>query len=149
MKTQGNPMKTASGFTLIELMIVVAIISILAAIALSAYQDHVARVQVSEGLSLAGGAKTSVATHYMARSTFPADNRDAGLALPGSISSQYVQSVTVGNGTGVIQVLYGNSANSRIQNLHLVLEPMAQDGSMQWRCSSPDLARKQLPSSCR
>lgn len=142
-------MKTASGFTLIELMIVVAIVSILAAIALPAYQDHVARAQVSEGLSLAGGAKTSVATYYMARSTFPADNSDAGLALPGSISSKYVKSVTIEDGTGVIQVLYGNSASNRIRNLHLILEPMTQDGSMQWRCSSPDLPTKHLPSSCR
>lgn len=142
-------MKTAKGFTLIELMIVVAIISILAALAVPAYQDYVARAQISEGLSLAGGAKTGVSTHYMTRSSFPTGNHDAGLASPGSISSEHVKSVTIGNADGVIEVLYGNTASSKIRNLHLLLEPVAQDGSMLWRCSSPDMASKHLPSSCR
>ncbi|HSO99968.1 MAG TPA: pilin, partial [Thioalkalivibrio sp.] len=91
--------KNMQGFTLIELMIVVAIIAILAAIALPAYQDYVARSQVSEALSLAGGAKTAVAEEQANTGDFVGiTNATAGIAAATDISGKYVTSVTVDDG---------------------------------------------------
>nr|ADI23793.1 Tfp pilus assembly protein, major pilin PilA [uncultured gamma proteobacterium HF4000_47G05] len=81
------------GFTLIELMIVVAIIGVLAAIAIPQYQNYVARAQASEAFSLASGAKTAVAEYFMLNGTFPADNGTAGLSEATDISGNYVESV--------------------------------------------------------
>ena len=79
--------KIQKGFTLIELMIVVAIIAILAAIAIPAYQDYVIRSQVSEGMSLLDGSKTAVAEFYSNRGHFPTNNESAGLAPKASITA--------------------------------------------------------------
>src|SRR6476661_11112717 len=90
--------KQAAGFTLIELMIVVAIIAILAAIAISQYQDYVIRSQVSEGSSLADGTKTAVAEFYNNFGTYSGTQASYGLAAPASITGKYVASVSVTNG---------------------------------------------------
>ena len=87
--------KIQSGFTLIELMIVVAIIGILAAIAIPQYQNYVARAQVSEALSLASGGKVALAEYFNTNGTFPANNSDAGMAAAADISGKYVDTVTV------------------------------------------------------
>lgn len=136
----------ADGFTLIELMIVVAIIAILAAIAVPAYQDYIARSQVAEGFGLATGAKRAIATYYGDRGQFPADNSSAGLADPGSIRGKYVRSVTVDN-TGQILVRFGGTANAKIAGQTLVLRAQDNNGSLSWTCGG--LNRRYLPSNCQ
>jgi len=140
------------GFTLIELMIVVAIIGILAAIAIPAYQDYTIRSQVSEGLSLADGAKTAIAEYYTNKGSFPSANASAGLADAASIKGNYVDSVNVGTTPGVITVTYGNNANSNIKNKTLQLSANATGGSIAWICKAggtDPVPAKYLPSSCR
>jgi type IV pilus assembly protein PilA len=98
--------RVQQGFTLIELMIVVAIIGILAAIAIPAYQDYTIRAQVSEGLNLSGGAKAAVTEYYQDQGTFPTSNAEAGLEAAANITGKYVATVTVVD-PGLIQVAYG------------------------------------------
>ncbi|HKK14981.1 MAG TPA: pilin [Gammaproteobacteria bacterium] len=143
-------MRKQQGFTLIELMIVVAIIGILAAIAIPAYQDYTIRSQVSEGLSLADGAKTAVAEFYNNRGTWPPANSSAGLATSSSITGNYVTDVDASGGK--IVVTYGNTANTAINGKTLQLSPNTNGGSVQWTCSqgsSSPVDPKYLPSSCR
>jgi len=140
-------MKNEQGFTLIELMIVVAIIAILAAIALPAYQDYVARSQVSEGMSLASGVKTAVAEYYANYAAWPADNTASGVAPAGSIVGKYVSETGVLN--GVITVKFATSAaSSKISSSDLTLTPTDRGGSISWACAG-SLASKYRPSSCR
>ena len=141
-------MKKQQGFTLIELMIVVAIIGILAAIAIPAYQDYTIRAQVSEGLNLSGGAKAAVTEFFQDRGEFPADNEEAGLADDEEIAGKYVFSVGVES--EAITVTYGNSAHKAIdeQTLTLTANTLSA-GSVQWVCTSADLEAKHLPASCR
>src|SRR5262249_18757224 len=94
------------GFTLIELMIVVAIIGILAAVAMPAYQDSTVRAKVTEGLNLAAASKLAVAETWASSGQFPTDNASAGLPAATDIHSKYVTSVTVG-ARGVITIEYG------------------------------------------
>jgi len=135
-----------TGFTLIELMIVVAIIAVLAAIALPAYQDYVARAQVAEGLSLSSGAKEAIATYYSDHGQFPQDNAAAGMAGPTSVLGKYVSSVSVDN-TGSIAVVFASSASSKISGQTLTLQATDRLGSVSWACGGLD--SRYLPSSCR
>lgn len=140
------------GFTLIELMIVVAIIGILAAIAIPAYQDYTIRAQVSEGLSLADGAKTAIAEYYTNHGAYPSTNASAGLAAAASITGNYVTSVDAGSTPGVITVTYGNKANTAITGNTLALSALATGGSIAWTCkagTTNPIPAKYLPSSCR
>jgi type IV pilus assembly protein PilA len=141
-------MKNQKGFTLIELMIVVAIIAILAAIAISQYQDYVIRSQVSEGSSLADGIKTAVGEFVNNRGRFPMSNNSAGLASSASISGEYVGAVSVAN--GLISASYsGKKANKAIAApLHLQFSPITHAGSIEWHCISDELKQKWCPSSC-
>lgn len=145
--TGESTMARNRGFTLIELMIVVAIIAILAAIALPAYQDYLARSQVAESLSLSRGAQLAVTEFYSERGVPPAGNVAAGLSSAASINGNYVESVTVGNGDGRITILFGNEASAKINGQSLVMEMTTDGGSLMWDCGG--IEEKYLPSACR
>ncbi|ARB46791.1 pilin [Alloalcanivorax xenomutans] len=149
------------GFTLIELMIVVAIIGILAAVAIPAYQDYTIRAQAAEGPSLSSGLKTAIAEYYASRGTWPADN--AALGISQTIEGSYVSGITSAN--GVIEVTYGNKAHSaNLSGKKLSLRPaVSAAGDIAWVCGygavpgsttvqgtdATDVAAKYLPSDCR
>jgi len=135
------------GFTLIELMIVIAIIGILSAIAIPAYQDYIARTQLTEALSLASGSKTLVAEYYTNEGRFPAGNRSAGASAPASITGRYVSSVSISN--GVIHAdLRTKNISEQIAGERLTLSPITRGGSVEWDCSS-NASNKYLPTACR
>ncbi|EPI1644072.1 pilin [Neisseria gonorrhoeae] len=104
------------GFTLIELMIVIAIVGILAAVALPAYQDYTARAQVSEAILLAEGQKSAVTEYYLNNGIWPENNASAGVASSGEIKGKYVESVTVTNGVVTADAAAGNN---KIDTKHL------------------------------
>lgn len=138
--------KMQQGFTLIELMIVVAIIGILAAVALPAYQDYTKRTHVAEGLSLAGGAKASVTEFYSSMGHFPANHTSAGLAASTEIKGNAVTSVAVAGGTGLITITY----NDKVQSGNtLLLSPATGAGSVTWKCKGGNVDTKYRPSNCR
>ena len=138
-------MKKQQGFTLIELMIVVAIIGILAAIAIPAYQDYTIRAQVSEGLNLTGACKAAVTEYYQDQGVFPADNATAGLEAAANITGKYTSQVAVGAG-GICQATYGGDCNANILNAVLSMTPTDNAGSVSWQCSGDaTLVDKWLP----
>ncbi|HFC7176470.1 TPA: pilin [Neisseria meningitidis] len=125
------------GFTLIELMIVIAIVGILAAVALPAYQDYTARAQVSEAILLAEGQKSAVTEYYLNHGIWPSDNSAAGVASSASdIKGKYVQSVTVANGV-ITATMLSSGVNNEIKGKKLSLWAKRQDGSVKWFCGQP------------
>ncbi len=147
-------MKSAQkGFTLIELMIVVAIIAILAAIAIPAYQDYLIRSQATEGVTLMDGAKIGVTEFFSNTGRLPATNGSAGIASASSIAGTYVQSVTVGSG-GLITAKFDPSGkvNKALYSKTIELSPHTANGVVAWTCktgASDPVDQKYLPSSCR
>jgi type IV pilus assembly protein PilA len=141
--------RNQQAFTLIELMIVVAIIGILAAIAIPMYLDYTVRSQIAEGLSISSGAKTAVSEFYMDSGGFPANNAQAGLEASGNIAGKYVASVSVAG--AVITIQYGNDANTQIVGQTVTLTANnAATGSVNWVCASGGVIQdKNLPVACR
>ncbi|HGL9141340.1 TPA: pilin, partial [Neisseria gonorrhoeae] len=124
------------GFTLIELMIVIAIVGILAAVALPAYQDYTARAQVSEAILLAEGQKSAVTEYYLNHGKWPENNDKAGVASPGEIKGKYVKEVKVENGVVTAQMASSN-VNKEIKDKKLSLWAKRENGSVKWFCGQP------------
>ncbi|HEZ5477328.1 TPA: pilin [Neisseria meningitidis] len=154
------------GFTLIELMIVIAIVGILAAVALPAYQDYTARAQVSEAILLAEGQKSAVTEYYLNHGIWPGGNSDAGVATSSEIKGKYVEKVEVANGV-ITAEMKSSGVNKEIQGKKLSLWAKRQAGSVKWFCGQPvtrtanandevtaangtdKIDTKHLPSTCR
>ena len=139
--------KVQQGFTLIELMIVIAIIGILAAVALPAYQDYVSRSQAAEAMNLAGGLKIQVADSFSDKGDFDdANSGSDGIPAAASVNGKYTTQVEVT--AGVITATIGNDASATIENKVITLSPVTSSGSLAWTCSF-DGDAKYMPSSCR
>ncbi|HGM1756212.1 TPA: pilin, partial [Neisseria gonorrhoeae] len=124
------------GFTLIELMIVIAIVGILAAVALPAYQDYTARAQVSEAILLAEGQKSAVTEYYLNNGKWPENNTSAGVASASEIKGKYVKEVKVENGV-VTATMASSNVNKEIQGKKLSLWAKRENGSVKWFCGQP------------
>lgn len=169
IKWRNNMKAIQKGFTLIELMIVIAIIGILAAIALPAYQDYMGRSQMTEALSLASGQKSTVAEYYSNRNACPKNQgttatATGGIAAPTLINGKYVAQVVVDEDTAGTAMNIGTSSvsaickitatmrasgvNNGIASKSLTIYMGATSGAFVWDCQSIDIQQKFLPNSC-
>ncbi len=140
--------RRTQGFTLIELMIVVAIVGILAALAVPAYQSYVIRAQVAEGLSLSSGAKLAVNDYYSYSGSWPNDNAEAGLSDGDDITGVYTKHIEIED--NVIEIKFGNDAHPAIFDEKIVLTASNTDGAINWACAGDgDIEERYLPSACR
>lgn len=158
-------MQDFSGFTLIALMIVVAIIRTLASISIPAYQDYTIRAQVAESLTITGELKTRLLEHYRDRGTFPSNNEMGGMPAPEQLLGNYVDRIDIAD--GAMHVRFGNRVNTVIAGKLISLRPLIVAGSptspVSWLCGDADapngmtavgenkttLSSRMLPSACR
>ena len=140
------------GFSLIELMIAIAIIGILASIAIPAYQDYAVRAKISEAINLASGAKISLAEHYMSEGRLPRDLNELGI---GTIQTHYVDGLSYRllDDTGYIILTLSDQVSKTLAQKKIMLSATIDDQAMlQWQCRSADdngVDGRYLPSSCR
>lgn len=164
-KTQGNPTPSRRGFTLIEVMVVVAIIAILALMAVPIYHDKYIREQVIEAMRLTEIAKKPIAAAWAATQTFPDDNAATGLPVPEKVVSNYVRSLTVE--AGAIHLVFGNQASGALRGKTLSLRPAVVEDApivpVAWVCgfaaapekmtvtaaNKTDVPKGWLPVNCR
>jgi type IV pilus assembly protein PilA len=141
--------KKQQGFTLIELMIVVAIIGIIASIAIPLYTNYIVRSQVAEGIKLSTAAKVAAAEYFQNHGAFATTNASAGIEAGGNIVGNYVTQVQLAAG-GAIQVTFGNEAHPDILGAVLSMTPISNAGSVTWDCTGDALLpNKYVPSACR
>ena len=151
LNARRNRKASQKGFTLIELMIVVAIIGILAAIAIPQYKQYTGRSQAAEAITLFSGVKTALGEYYNENGSWPNASGDAntevGMSAPEEISGTYVGSVTAtDDGSGVVNVLFDDGVHD---TLTMTFTPTDNTGTIEWTCSSADILPEFLPSSCR
>lgn len=150
--TEDITMQRQNGFTLIELMIVIAIIGILASVAIPAYQDYSIRAKVSEGLNVAMSAKQAVAETHDSMGRYPTSgNPSYGLPTAASISGNYVSSIAAAGTTGVVTIEYRELSLGKVDSGDTVIlvPDTSKPGVMNWKCSSTTIAAKFLPANCR
>jgi len=161
--------RSSRGFTLIELMIVVAIVGILASLAVSAYQTYTVRAQIAEGINFAAGAKVPVVETFNETGIPPVDRLAVGLtASPADTQGNYVSGVAIVNGR--IDITFGNNVHQDVFGDTLSVTPYTSGGSIVWRCGfappppgstaitgggvtsahlMPTVDQRYLPKSCR
>ncbi len=135
------------GFTLIELMIVVAIIGILAAVAIPAYQDYTIRAQVTEGIGFAAAAKTAVSEFIVSQNTLPDSASQAGFST--DVSTEVISGMSYDDSAGSIEVIFNDLGGDTSADETIKFTPDTSTSGVTWHCTGGDLASKYRPANCR